>query len=59
MATFNVGLKPSKCSFGMQSIESLGHIFDKKGVYSVIQGFKVSGPARANVGKGLEVSLVW
>jgi hypothetical protein len=32
MAAFNVRLKPSKCSFGMQSIEFLGHIFDENGV---------------------------
>ena len=32
MADFNVRLKPSKCSFGMQSIEFLGHIFDENGV---------------------------
>jgi len=32
MAAFNVRLKLSKCSFGMQSIEFLGHIFDKNGV---------------------------
>ena len=32
MAAFNIGLKPSKCSFGRQSIEILGHIFDENGV---------------------------
>ena len=32
MEAFNVRLKSSKCSFGMQSIEFLGHIFDKNGV---------------------------
>ena len=34
MAAFNVKLKSSKCSFGMQSIEFLGHIFifDENGV---------------------------
>jgi len=32
MDAFNARLKPSKCSFGMQSIEFLGHIFDENGV---------------------------
>ncbi len=32
MAKFNVQLKPSKCFFGMTSIEFLGHVFDKNGV---------------------------
>jgi len=43
MATFNVRLKPSKCSFGMQSIEFLGHIFDENGVKlsnSRVQGIR-------------------
>ena len=31
MAKFNVRLKPSKCSFGMTSVEFLGHIFDEYG----------------------------
>ena len=29
MAKFNVRLKPSKCSFGMISVEFLGNIFDE------------------------------
>jgi len=33
MAKFNVRLKPSKCSFGMTSVEFLGHIFDEYGVH--------------------------
>ena len=33
MATFNFRLKPSKCSFGMTSVEILGHIFDDYGVH--------------------------
>ena len=33
MANFNVRLKPSKCSFGMTSVEFLGHIFDEHGVH--------------------------
>ena len=33
MAHFNVRLKPSKCSFGMTSVEFLGHIFDENGVH--------------------------
>jgi len=32
MTKFNVRLKPSKCSFGMTSVEFLGHIFDEYGV---------------------------
>ena len=32
MAAFNVRLKPSKCSFGMQSIEFLGYFFDENEV---------------------------
>jgi hypothetical protein len=28
---YNVRLKPSKCSFGMVSIEFLGHLFDQNG----------------------------
>ena len=32
MTAFNVRIKPMKCSFGMQSIEFLGHIFDENGV---------------------------
>jgi cleavage and polyadenylation specificity factor subunit 1 len=32
MVAFNVRLKPSKCYFGMESIEFLGHIFDQNGV---------------------------
>ena len=32
MATLNVRLKPSKCFFGITSIEFLGHIFDISGV---------------------------
>ena len=32
MAKFNVRLKPSKFSFGMTSVEFLGHIFDENGV---------------------------
>ena len=42
-AAFNVRLKPSKCSFGMQSIEFLGHIFDENGVTlsnSRVQGIR-------------------
>jgi hypothetical protein len=31
MVRYNVRLKPSKCSFGMESIEVLGHLFDKCG----------------------------
>jgi hypothetical protein len=31
MVRYNVRLKPSKCSFGMESIEFLGHVFDKNG----------------------------
>jgi hypothetical protein len=31
MTAYNVRLKPSKCFFGMTSIEFLGHIFDKDG----------------------------
>jgi hypothetical protein len=41
MVEANVRLKPSKCSFGMVSIEFLGHIFSKEGHYlssSRIQG---------------------
>ena len=33
MAHFNVRLKPSKCSFGMTSVEFLGHIFDQNDVH--------------------------
>ena len=33
MAYFNIRLKPSKCSFGMTSVEFLGHIFDQNCVY--------------------------
>ena len=33
MTKFNVRLKPSKCLFGMTSIEFLGRIFDENGVY--------------------------
>ena len=33
MAHFNVRLKPSKFSFGMTSVEFLGHIFDQNGVH--------------------------
>ena len=32
MGQFNVRLKPSKCSFGMTSVEFLRHIFDEHGV---------------------------
>ena len=32
MVRANVRLKPSKCSFGMESIEFLGHVFDAEGV---------------------------
>ena len=31
MAKFNVRLKPSKCSFGMTSVEFLVHIFTSMG----------------------------
>jgi Reverse transcriptase (RNA-dependent DNA polymerase) len=31
MVRYNNRLKPSKCSFGMESIEFLGHLFDKEG----------------------------
>ena len=43
MAAFTVRLKPSKCSFGMQSIEFLRHVFFKNGVMlsnSRVQGIK-------------------
>ena len=43
MAKFNVRLKPSKCSFGMTSVEFLGHIFDEHGVHlseKRVQGIK-------------------
>ena len=43
MAKFNVQLKPSKCSFGMTSVEFLGHIFDEYGVHlsdKRVQGIK-------------------
>ena len=43
MAKFNVRLKPSKCSFGMTSVEFLGHIFDEYGVHlsdKRVQGIK-------------------
>ena len=33
MVQFNVRLKPSKCFFGMTSVEFLGHIFDENGVH--------------------------
>ena len=33
MTKFNVRLKLSKCSFGMTSVEFLGHIFDEYGVH--------------------------
>ena len=33
MIKFNVRLKPSKCSFGMTSVEFFGHIFDENGVH--------------------------
>jgi hypothetical protein len=33
MANFNVCLKPSKCFFGMTSVEFLGPIFDQSGVH--------------------------
>ena len=33
MAHFNVRLKPSKCSFGMTSVEFLSHIFYKHGLH--------------------------
>ena len=42
-AKFNVRLKPSKCSFGMTSVEFLGHIFDEYGVHlsdKRVQGIK-------------------
>ena len=40
---FNVRLKPSKCSFGMTSVEFLGHIVDEYVVnlsYKRVQGIK-------------------
>ena len=43
MAKFNVQLKPSKCSFGMTSVEFLGHILDEYGVHlsdKRVQGIK-------------------
>ena len=43
MPKFNVRLKPSKCSFGMTSVEFLGHIFDEYGVHlsdKRVQGIK-------------------
>ena len=49
-SAFNVRLNLSKCSFGMQPIDVLGHIFDENGVKlsdSRVQGVRV---ARANVG---------
>ena len=52
MAKFNVRLKPSKCFFGMTSIEFLGHVFDKNGVKmsdSRVQG--INDLPRTNVGK--------
>jgi len=33
MTKFYVRLKPTKCSFGMNAVEFLGHIFDKNGVH--------------------------
>jgi len=33
MTKFNVRLKLSKCSFGMTSVEFLGHIFDENRVH--------------------------
>ena len=51
----NIRLTTLKYSFGMQSIEVLGHIFDEKGVK--LSDSRYQGPARANVGeKGFEVS---
>ena len=44
MTQFNVRLKPSKCSFGITSVEFLGHIFDKNGVHLTdkrVRGFKI------------------
>jgi len=32
IAQFNIRLKPSKCIFGMRSVEFSGHIFDENGV---------------------------
>ena len=43
MAAFNVRLKPSKCFFGMTSIEFLGHIFDVSGarlLYARVKGIQ-------------------
>ena len=43
MVKFNVRLKPTKCSFGMTSVEFLGHIFDKNGVHlseKMVQGIR-------------------
>ena len=43
MAKFNVRLKPLKCSFGMTSVEFLGHILDEYGVHlsdKRVQGIK-------------------
>ena len=40
MTKFNVRLKPSKCSFGMTSVEFLGHIFDDYGVHLSTKGCK-------------------
>jgi len=54
MAAFNVRLKPSKCSFGMQSIESLGHIFDGVKLNdSRVQGIRdLPDPTLGNHGVG-------
>jgi hypothetical protein len=43
MVQFNVRLKASKCSFGMEEVEFLGHVFNKEGVHlsdSRIQGIR-------------------
>ena len=40
MTKFNVRLKPSKCSFGMTSVEFLGHIFDE---YAHLSDKRVQG----------------
>ena len=53
MAKFNVRLKSSKCSFGMTSVEFLGHVFDKNGLHlseKIVQGFRSSSYPNAGFG---------
>ena len=62
MAKANVRFKPSKCSFGMTSVEFFGHIFDENGVHlseKMVQGIRELSSYPKSVSSDRRVLLEW